>query len=331
MEVEGQSGGEKQDRRYPIEEYFVHRDSIEKVRFLFDGIKTFSGSVRTAADVFSSNLLAVYVTASAVPVFASQTSRQGTELIMLGVAVATDKAVRSGEQDAERRDRVLKSLQMDASSPPWKGRADELAKKMAEDNLAGFLQHEFSRDAALQILRQCTVLTWSAFEVLASDLFQLLINTRPRLSGLLLKDERTKRLYQSKEFILALEEYDFDLSRSMGEVLLRQRRMDDLDTIRATYDVLFESRESMRTVLSDVGLWRLYKTRNLIVHRAGVVDQLFLTSTGMKAELGSKLTVTPRVLEDFVVLVARVGVELLAAASTVVAAPLPVNPTQTNG
>jgi hypothetical protein len=51
----------------------------------------------------------------------------------------------------------------------------------------------------------------------------------------------------------------------------------------------------------------------------------------MKAELGSKLTVTPRVLEDFVVLVARVGVELLAAASTVVAAPLPVNPTQTNG
>jgi len=251
--------------------------------------------------------------------------------MMLGVLVGVDKTVGPGEGEGERRDRLLRSLQKDATNPPWKDQVEELARQMTEDSLASFLAHEFSRDAARQILRQCTVLTWSAFEVLASDLFQLLINAQPKLSGLLLKDERTKKLYQSREVILALEDYGYDLSRSMGEVLLRQRRMDDLDTIRAAYDVLFGTRESLRNALTDAELWRLYKTRNLIVHRAGVVDQLFLSNTGLKAEPGTKLIVTPRVLDDYVLLVAHVGVELLAAVFTLAPPLLPGNPTDANG
>jgi hypothetical protein len=141
------------------------------------------------------------------------------------------------------------------------------------------------------------------------------IHGNPRLCSSLLRDERTRKFYQLKKLGLMLEEYGYDLSHHMGEVLLRQCRMDHLETIRVLYDVLFSNQQTLRSTLNDDRLWRLYKIRNLIVHRAGVVDELFLRSTGLSMELGTKLKVVPQQLEEFILLVARVGSEILVAAS----------------
>ncbi|HKH99349.1 MAG TPA: hypothetical protein VJ999_09595 [Candidatus Sulfotelmatobacter sp.] len=317
-----QEESRQQDDRYPIDEYFLQVSDLSCLGFLFEAREKLAGHRRDIADVFVSNLIAAYVTASAVPVFARRTAYQGAVLTLLGVATGVDYSARPGG-DPDRRERVWKSVDTDLSKSPWKEKAEEMAERMSEDYLSKFLQERPARDAADQVLRQCTVLAWSAFEVLASDLFLLLVNENPKLSGLLFRDERTKKLYQSKEFVAALEEYEYDLSRSRGDVLLRQSRMDDLNTIRSTYAVLFGDRDSLRDALGGDRLWRLYKTRNLIVHRAAVVDELFLKTTGLSTALGSRLKITPRELQESILLVGHVGKELLSAISTVVA----VNPT----
>src|SRR5258708_27661559 len=213
-EVKGYAEREKHSREHAIKDYFLLTSDLSPLNFLFEACEKLTGPARNVADVFVSNLIAVYVTASAVPVFARQTAHQAAVLTMLGVATAVDVTTLPGK-DAKRHERVRKALDKDLSNSPWKERSEKMSEQMSEDNLSTFLEQQPARNAADQVLRQCTVLTWSDFEVLASDLFLMLINANPKLSGLLLKDERTKRLYQVREFVIALEEYEYDLSRSM--------------------------------------------------------------------------------------------------------------------
>jgi|SRR5208282_2970116 len=300
-----------------LEEYFVRTATLEHLDFLFSLQKTLSAPIRGAADVFCANLVAVYVTASAVPVFARQMAYQAGYLMMLGVTTGAHAVLSDHLSPEARRERIQQSLQKDVTTSPWKERLQETVDRLTDESLARFLEAQPAKDSASHILRQCVALTWSAFEVLASDLFTSVVNGNPKLCSSLLRDERTKKLYQLKELGLMLEEYDYDPSHHMGDVLLQQCRMDDINAIRTVYDVLFTDRDTLRSALNDARLWRLYKIRNLIVHRAAVVDELFLRGTGLNADLGSRLRVTPRELEDFILLVAQVGKELLSAASAI--------------
>lgn len=238
----GQEGKKEGQRlKYPIDEYIFIKNDIESIAFVSDAANKLTGPVGDTAKVFCSNLIAVYAIASALWVFARNTAWRAVYLTMYGVALGVDRAVDrvfGREEDPEKAKKIHESVQNDLTKSEWGEKRDEVARRLADENLDDFLDHETARDAAAHLLRQCTVLTWSAFEVLTSDLFVYLINTNPRLSALLFRDERTKKLYQAKELIVALEEYGYDLSRNMGEVLLRQSRMDDLVTIRVTFDVL---------------------------------------------------------------------------------------------
>jgi hypothetical protein len=136
------------------------------------------------------------------------------------------------------------------------------------------------RPCADELLRQCLVLAWGSFEVLASDLFVALLNIECSKTILLLNDPRTRRYYQPREFGTALEERKYNLSNCMGEVLIQQKRIDDVGTIRDVYDVLFPSNKELRSVLADSRLWQLAQDRNLIVHRRAIVDVRYVENTG---------------------------------------------------
>ena len=175
----------------------------------------------------------------------------------------------------------------------------------------------FGRDIAYRVLERCLVLTWSAFEVFVSDLFVLVVNTKPGFAGTLLKDERTKALYNGKEIALLLERYGYDLSRNMGSVLIEQSRLDDLPTIKNIYKVILGPGDVVDK-LDDVGLWKLYKTRNVIVHRAGIVDEQFRRDTGSTIPVGERITIKPVDLHQFMNLVGTVGVSIASAVENII-------------
>lgn len=295
-----------------INDYFPDDTFVATLDFVFDKISSQDAVIEKLAAVFTENLVATLLTASSLRVFARRTAYSTGYMTMFGVSITSETmAGTSGNRIEKATERLASELK----EKGWDKKLDEMATKLAESYLAAFISDVHGRRAVRQILNQCALLAWSSFEILASDIFVYLLNTKPSLAGMLLKDEITRKYYREKEFAEALEKYDYDLSRHMGDALIQQHRLDDLGAIKNIYRVLLGRSEPIRTALNEADLWKLYKTRNLIVHRAGVVDSSFKEETGDGRPIGTKLKVNPAELKVFITLVGKAGVELVGAAT----------------
>ena len=206
--------------------------------------------------------------------------------------------------------------------------AEEMASKETINHLAdhacAFLLSQHSQphvaDAAAGLLLQGVVLVWSAFEVLARDVFEAIVNARPALGRALLESVDGKRLFQVKAIDLnTLARYSFDLSKCMGSVLSEFRDLSDLAAIRGVLSSLLPNAELLRTLLGSKDLWVLSQRRHLIVHNRGVVDRKYIEQTGATDEEGKRLRLQPADIELYVGLVRDLGCALLAAAQEALA------------
>jgi hypothetical protein len=186
----------------------------------------------------------------------------------------------------------------------------ERADRDAVEKLASTLTCEGICVAARTLLEQSLVLTWGALEALSSDLFITVLNAAPRLTTNLLKDEKSKKRFQTRDFLRIIEEHGFDLSSKMGEVLTTLGRMDDLETIKTVFEALLPEDRRVREALGNGELRILYQRRNLIVHRGGIIDRHFLERTGEQLQLGTKLIVTSGDLSKCLEMVRDVGLEI---------------------
>ncbi len=187
--------------------------------------------------------------------------------------------------------------------------------------LQPFADVEMFRSAAEELLREGLVLAWSAFEVLASDLFALVLNSRPGLVRNLNSDENAKRLFGMKALPLELlEEKAFDVSRAMGDLVLSQHAVDNVPSMKAAYFALCPDDQSLREKLGQRELFFLNQKRNLIVHRRGIVDAEYKRRVQDETPLGDKLRVAASEVETTISLVRDSGVALLESSARVMAA-----------
>ncbi len=183
-------------------------------------------------------------------------------------------------------------------------------------DLAELLSGDDVATATKELLRQSVVLTWGALEALATDLFISALNEAPRLSFTLLEDEPAKKRFALKDFFRILENWGFDLSHHMGDILAAHCRLDDLPTIKALFNALLPDNEQLRAALSKDALWKLYQRRNLIVHRGATVDRIFLEKTGENLPIGSRLTVSSDELLNYLQVVRETGAEMISGFSS---------------
>ncbi len=222
----------------------------------------------------------------------------------------------SSEEECEKwalqtaRKIFAEELAKGGSNPPL----GDIPGQVLADLTQSLKNPEFE-SSTLELLRQCTVLCWGALEVLASDLFVAMLNENPRITAALLRDPRTRSFYQPRDFASALEERSYNLSACMGEVLLGQHRMDDVDTLRAVFDVVLPIDPGSRALLTSELLWRISQDRNLIVHRRGVVDRQYVASTGSELPPGAPLEISAGRYEEYLSFVRNLGCGLLAAAA----------------
>jgi len=192
--------------------------------------------------------------------------------------------------------------------------------KEASDQILEELGDDLSRDevltAAKELLRQGSVLIWGALEVLARDLFVALLNVKPRLAAELFKDENSKRLFQVKGFNLeVLEQYNYNLSTSMGEILANHNTLDTPSSMKTVFATLLPNKEEIRTAFSDSQIWILFQRRHLVVHRRGVIDAVYLTNTGENLNKGTELTITPKDIDAYFRSILKVGDALIRGVS----------------
>lgn len=180
---------------------------------------------------------------------------------------------------------------------------------------------------------------WTAFEVMAADLWEASLNANPSdLASLkgsispltqtpkrafsafpLLRDDKND---SSKMIRLDfLQTHGFDLSKVMGNVLRERFNFQVLDGIRTAYLYAFhEKHAEIRRLIADPSLTALACTRNVLVHRAGIADENFMRDHSHSSELqslfpniavGEKLKLTGLVVHNLVQPVITVSLELL--------------------
>lgn len=168
-------------------------------------------------------------------------------------------------------------------------------------------------------------LAWTAFEILSSDLWVAAVNERP--NPLAVNFAKTppqgKRKSQPKSIAITnLSRYanrDFNLSKVMGNLFVSEKKADftSLRTTRFAYDKAFGT--STR-VLANPDLRLLELVRNLVLHRAGIVDDTFLKGIGKRfrndpdcaqAENGKPFPIDAKVVNRMATAAATVGAGLL--------------------
>ncbi len=167
-----------------------------------------------------------------------------------------------------------------------------------------------------EIYLQSVVLVWGALEVLANDLFMVLLDNRPELSLMLIRDERSKRLFSNLRIdVETLSAYQFNLGAQMGTLLSSVRSLDTIDAMKVVFATLFPNAISLRNALCSRDLWLLNCRRNLIVHRRGIVDKSYMRKSGEEVVEGSQLLVGLDDVRSPLTAVRDVALELLPAAS----------------
>jgi hypothetical protein len=166
--------------------------------------------------------------------------------------------------------------------------------------------------AVSELHAQGIVLIWSAFEVLARDLFVFCLNRKPELVGKIIQNESTKRLFQLKglDFEL-LSQHRFDVSHAMGDILVQIHDLGNLAAMKACFTALFPNEAALRDSLSGSDLWLLSQRRNLIVHRRGIIDMKYLDSTGETLPLGSLIRIRSSDIKQSLDTVCSVGASLI--------------------
>lgn len=167
------------------------------------------------------------------------------------------------------------------------------------DRLLWLKNDSESLAAARELTRQGIVLTWSAIEVLARDAFVYLLDNKPAYAELLLADPANRKRFAA----------DRVESPSLGSDLIARADLKNVSAIRKAYGALFPAADELQKLLGDQRLWNLCQKRNLIVHKRGIVDQQYLTSTNDTLAIGDELLVTPGEVEEMLEFTLNVGME----------------------
>jgi hypothetical protein len=145
---------------------------------------------------------------------------------------------------------------------------------------------------------------WAAFESLSGDLWELAVNEHPL--GLSELSGKKNRMFKGKTFedtlyngrqedtdkkfvqLSLLQKYGFNCSKKMGSLLRHNRRFDSLSGIRESYALAFSrDYEKLDECLSETVLDVVNMFRNVLVHRGGVMDEVFVKkSKAFKLEMG---------------------------------------------
>ena len=130
------------------------------------------------------------------------------------------------------------------------------------------------------LLGAVVMMTYAAYEALATDLWELALNTNVDLAVKWLEGSSEKQIRLS-EFV----SHRFDLSRCMGTFLLRGNRVSftSLKSITGSYEQAF-GQDAKQCFEPRGELSATEQVRHLLAHRGGLIDSKFLRAVDSISE-----------------------------------------------
>jgi hypothetical protein len=190
------------------------------------------------------------------------------------------------------------------------GTTDEFRQSIVEETLLrlrdSLASAEFS-EAAAELLRQVTVMLWGALEVVSTDIAVTIANKKPDIASRIVETDLFKKSGFFKGVSIGiLEEFKFDVSRSMGSILFDNRRLDSVSAISDVYDAMFENSQ-LNIKLKSPEIWELGQRRHLIVHRRSIVDRQYISKTSDNRAIGSSLSIVRADVDKYLKEVRDIG------------------------
>jgi hypothetical protein len=212
--------------------------------------------------------------------------------------LATAAAIRGEyKEDSER-------IQKDAAERTKKEiESDKFAEypiiEMAIDAL-----NELEKDEAIKIsnkstLRQGIVIIWSAIESLIRDLIRVKLNSNKELAIAFFESSETAPYWQKKQISFEhMKSYGFELSERLGDVALEMNSCSNLSAMKTAISFVFGKDSLSLQSLKSGDFYKLYKLRNVIAHRNGIVDEKYKSEVGCVEAVGEIVNVTPELFSS---------------------------------
>lgn len=159
--------------------------------------------------------------------------------------------------------------------------------------------NELEKDKVIEVsnfstLRQSIVIVWSATESLIRDVVRIKINKDGVLASGFFESNLTSPYWQKKQVSFDhLKSYSFDLSKNMGDVALSINSCSNLSSMRSAFSYIFGTGSRSYKELKSRDIYILYKLRNLIAHRNGIIDEKYKNETKCDGNVGEIVSVLP--------------------------------------
>lgn len=183
--------------------------------------------------------------------------------------------------------------------------------------IGGVIMHgSRARFGLLAILSSCVTIAWTAFESLAGDLWEEALNCHPvylsQLKG------RPKGKDPLKLNADCVHRYKYDLSNVMGTISRGRYKFSNISDAKTAYREAFAKDFPNLDALIPPRMEVVECVRNLLVHRAGIIDQDFLNRMKSQPDFkamnpGEELVVTGSVTGVFLADTVNSGVALFQA------------------
>lgn len=159
--------------------------------------------------------------------------------------------------------------------------------------------------------------SWTAFEVLAGDAWEFILNSRAdQIAQNVIKElfanvNAAEGLSAKGIPLWMAAKYKFDLRNHIGEILKPKIDFSDVRQVRKAYEAVFGV-GAIPESLKCKNLTVLEKTRHLIVHRAGIVDERYNDLTNQDFSLGESLPLNASFITDLVMSAINAGCSLIS-------------------
>lgn len=183
------------------------------------------------------------------------------------------------------------------------------------DRLDDIFSDEEMTRSGNELLAETLVMLWGALETFLLALSRTHVNKRPEVAVWLLTSEQTKKHFPAKGIAIeTLSDFGFRVDGAMGDLLFREDMLDSLPVVRDIFAVMFRGVPDTQRCLANEKLWTIWQQRHLVVHKRGVVDSHYISKTGHKQAVGTRLEITGENVDEAVCILVNAATECLAAA-----------------
>ncbi|MEG3128456.1 hypothetical protein SC171_08610 [Pantoea cypripedii] len=148
-------------------------------------------------------------------------------------------------------------------------------------------------------LRQSIVIVWSAIESLIRDIIRIILNSDTELASHFFESSEKNTYWQKKQISFEhLKKYNFDLTNRLGDIALDMNSCSNLSAMRTAISNIFGNNSLSYRSLKSLEFYKLYKLRNVISHRNGVVDEKYKSEVSCPEKVGEIVNVTPEVFNS---------------------------------